>query len=120
MAGGCGSLDCADPRAHVDSHAWTPVNEGCPGPPICCDPDQEDRALSSAALVLAIFLAVSAYSSRLRRGWPRAYPARWRIGRYPSTWIAPVCPSIARRRLLQLRVLRLGLFVDRNVGSASL
>src|SRR6516165_7675928 len=39
----------------VDSHAWTRVNEGCPGPPICCDPDQEGRVLSWAASVLGIF-----------------------------------------------------------------
>src|SRR6516162_5107320 len=56
MAGRCGSLDCDDPRSRVDSHAWTRVNEGCPGPPICCDPDQEDLVLFWAALVLWIFL----------------------------------------------------------------
>jgi hypothetical protein len=31
------------------------VNEGCPGPPICCDPDPEVRVASSAALASEIF-----------------------------------------------------------------
>src|SRR6516164_7786622 len=61
-------------QLRVDSHAWTRVNEGCPGPPICCDPDREDRVLSWPLWFLGFSLALSAHSSRLHRGWPRGYP----------------------------------------------
>src|SRR6516164_1338943 len=41
---------------------------------ICCDPDQADRGLFWASLVLAIFpCRVCSFTSRLLRGWTRPY-----------------------------------------------
>ncbi len=79
-----------------DSHAWTRVNEGCPGPPICCDPDQEDPALSWAALVLGIFpCRVCSFQPpplRLAKSLP------WSLPRPPAHWailvnLTACCPT---------------------------